>query len=200
MGAILPSLDLLTEALLIGVLLSVLVALEPVATSMMVVALLVALCIGNVVSRLLMGARGDLKFRHQTLMQRWVTDSVACLREIRLYQRVPAVLARYRPVARHFSRESARERTFMDIQSPVMELFFLLVLGSAVLVASEVSGQADFHLLALFSAVGLRLILGFRRITSILQTLRFVRPALAQLTAAAPRAANEALIAPCEDE
>lgn len=200
MGAILPSLDLLTEALLIGVLLSVLVALEPVATSMMVVALLVALCIGNGVSRLLMGARGDLKFRHQTLMQRWVTDSVACLREIRLYQRVPAVLARYRPVARHFSRESARERTFMDIQSPVMELFFLLVLGSAVLVASEGSGQADFHLLALFSAVGLRLILGFRRITSILQTLRFVRPALAQLTAVAPRAANEALIAPCEDE
>lgn len=198
MGAILPSLDLLTEVIVVGVLLATLMALQPAATSMLILALLVAIGVGSLLSRKFIGRHGDLKIRLQTLMLRWVTDGVACLRELRLYQRVPAVLKRYRPVAKHFAKENARERTFMEVQSPTMELFFLLVLGAAVLVASAHSWQADLHALAIFSAVGLRLIAGFRRITTTLQAFKFVLPSLDYVTANRPSLAAKPLIEPAK--
>ena len=191
MGTLLPSLELLTEMLVVGTLLSVLLVLEPTATAVMLAALLLAVGLGSALSWLLGGARAARKSASQVLMQRWVTDSVACLREIRLYQRLPAVLERYRPIARRFARATARERTFMDIQSPLMELFFLLMLVTCVLVASQSTWQADLHALALFSAVGLRLLPGFRRIVFSLQTLRFSRPYFEALTADASEPAPQ---------
>ena len=188
MGTLLPSLELLTEAVVVGALLGVLLMLEPVATTVLLAALLLALGLGSAVSLRLGGSRAERRGQSQVLMQRWVTDSIACLREIRLYGRLPAVLDRYRPVARRFARATARERTFMDIQSPLMELFFLLVLVACVRVASEGAWQTDLHALALFCAVGLRLLPGFRRIVFSLQTLRFSRPFFQELSAADPPA------------
>lgn len=183
MGAIVPSLDLLTETALICALLTILMMLEPLPTAMLIAALLVALGLGGWLARKVTDGHSDQRARQQTLMQRWVAESIACLREIHLYRRVPAVLKRYRPVAELFSKESARERALMDIQSPVLELLFLLVLGGAVSIASRSTVQADMQVLALFSAMGLRLIVGLRRITTIAQTLKFSSPTLAELTA-----------------
>ena len=185
-GIILPSLDMLTEVVLVSVLLCVFLVIEPVGSLMLILALLGMAYMGNLLSRKLVNRPQDRKFKLNTLMQRWVTDSVGCLREIRLYQRMPAVLDRYRSLARGFARDSARERTFLDVQAPVLELAFLLILGASVLMISERSWQPDFHLLALFSAVGLRLILGVRRILTSLQIIRFSRPALEQMTTDAP--------------
>ena len=176
MGTILPSLELLTEVAVVSVLLSVLLMLEPLVTTMMIAALLTAIGVGSVSSLYLGGIRGARRGDSQILMQRWVTDSVTCLREIRLYQRLPAVLERYRPVAKRFARATAQERTFMDIQSPIMELFFLLAFAASIAIVSGRVWYADLHSLALFSAVGLRLLPGFRRIGLSLQTIRFSRP------------------------
>jgi ABC-type bacteriocin/lantibiotic exporter with double-glycine peptidase domain len=185
-GTLLPSLELLTEALVVSALFCVLLMLEPAATLVMLGALLVAVGLGSALSLFLGGTRNAHKGNTQMLMQRWVTDGMACLREVRLYNRVPAMLQRYSPVARRYARATARERTFMDIQSPIMELFFLLVLVVCVLVASQGIGQTDLHVLALFSAVGLRLLPGFRRILSSLQTLRFCRPFFEELASDFP--------------
>ncbi|SHM56684.1 ABC-type multidrug transport system, ATPase and permease component [Pseudomonas asturiensis] len=185
-GVILPSLDVLTEIALVSLLLCALLVIEPFASSVLILALLGIAYLGNLLSRKLVDRQQDQKFKLNTLMQRWVTDSVGCVREIRLYRRMPAVLDRYRSLARRFARDSARERTFMDVQAPVMELTFLLILGASVLVITERSWQADFHLLALFSAVGMRLILGLRRILTSLQVIRFSRPALEHMTADRP--------------
>lgn len=181
MGTILPSLELLTEVVVVCVLLSVLLVLEPLATAVIIAALLTAIGVASGLSLFLGGIRGERRGSSQILMQRWVTDSVACLREIHLYQRLHAVLGRYRPVAKRFARSTARERTLMDIQSPLMELFFLLVLAASVAITSESIWHADLHSLALFSAVGLRLVPGFRRIVLSLQTIRFSRPFFEEL-------------------
>lgn len=197
-GVILPSLDMLTEIALVSALLCVLLVIEPVASSVLILALLGMAYLGNLLSRKLEDRQQNRKFKLNTLMQRWVTDSVGCLREIRLYQRMPEVLDRYRSLARRFARDSAKERTFMDVQAPVLELAFLLILGGSVLVITERSWQADFHLLALFSAVGMRLILGFRRILTNLQIIRFSRPALEQMATDAPVKVDEAVRAPSQ--
>ena len=181
-GTLLPSLELLTEVLVITLLLCVLLALEPLATAMLLGALLLAAGVGGALSLVLNDIRETRRGESQVLMQRWVTDSIACLREIHLYGRVQAVLERYYPVAKRFARATARERTLMEVQSPVMELFFLMMLVLCVLVASKGSGQTDLHAMALFSAVGLRLLPGFRRVLLSLQTLRFSRPYFEELT------------------
>ncbi|WAC46090.1 ABC transporter ATP-binding protein [Pseudomonas sp. SL4(2022)] len=186
MGTVLPSLELLTELMVISVLLGVLLIFEPLATVIMIAALLAAVAAGSVLSKYLTPYRLGRSSKPQILMQRWVSDSVACLREIRLYRRLPAVLGGYLPVAKRFARETARERTLMDIQSPVIELLLLSILGGAVLIASETTWQADLHPLVLFAAVGLRLIPGLRRISFSLLTIKFSRPFFEQIAAANP--------------
>lgn len=181
-GTLLPSLELLTEVLVVALLLCVLLALEPLATAMLLGALLLAAGAGGALSVVLNDIRETRRGESQVLMQRWVADSIACLREIHLYGRVQAVLERYYPVAKRFARATARERTLMEVQSPVMELFFLMMLVLCVLVASKGSGQTDLHAMALFSAVGLRLLPGFRRVLFSLQTLRLSRPYFEELT------------------
>lgn len=181
-GTLLPSLELLTEMLVVTLLLCVLLALEPLATAILLGALLLAAGVGGAVSVLLNDIRETRRGESQVLMQRWVTDSIACLREIHLYGRVQAVLERYYPVAKRFARATARERTLMEVQSPIMELFFLMMLVLCILVASKGSGQTDLHAMALFSAVGLRLLPGFRRVLLSLQTLRLSRPYFEELT------------------
>ncbi|UXY51851.1 ATP-binding cassette domain-containing protein [Pseudomonas tohonis] len=180
-GTLLPSLELLTESLVVALLLCVLLALEPMATAMLLGALLLAAGVGGALSVMLNDIRETRRGESQVLMQRWVVDSMASLREIHLYGRVQAVLDRYCPVAERFARATARERTLMEVQSPIMELFFLMLLVLCVLVASKGSGQTDLHALALFSAVGLRLLPGFRRVLSSLQTLRLSRPYFEEL-------------------
>lgn len=181
-GTLLPSLELLTESLVVALLLCVLLALEPLATAMLLGALLLAAGVIGALSVMLNDIRETRRGESQVLMQRWVVDSMASLREIHLYGRVQAVLDRYYPVAKRFARATARERTLMEVQSPIMELFFLMLLVLCVLVASKGSGQTDLHALALFSAVGLRLLPGFRRLLSSLQTLRLSRPYFEELT------------------
>lgn len=181
-GTLVPSLELLTELLVVILLLCVLLALEPLATAMLLGALLLAAGVGGSLSVMLNDIRETRRGESQVLMQRWVTDSISCLREIHLYGRVQAVLERYYPAAKRFARATAHERTLMEVQSPVMELFFLMMLVLCVLVASKGSGQTDLHALALFSAVGLRLLPGFRRALFSLQTLRFSRPYFDKLT------------------
>lgn len=200
MGTVLPSLELLTELVVVSVLLSVLLVLEPLATSIMMVALLAALVVGSVLSTYLVPSKSGRTSKPQVLMQRWVSDSVACLREIRLYQRLPAVLEGYRPIAKQFSKDTARERTFMDIQSPIMELFLLSALGGAVLIASGYSWQADLHSLVLFAAVGLRLIPGFRRISFSLLTIRFSRPFFEQIAANEHPSLAQVIVEPCKTQ
>ncbi|MBL0952695.1 MAG: ATP-binding cassette domain-containing protein [Pseudomonas sp.] len=180
-GTLLPSLELLTESLVVVLLLCVLLALEPLATAMLLGALLLTAGVIGTLSVMLNDIRETHRGKSQVLMQRWVADSMASLREIHLYGRVQAVLDRYYPVAKSFARATARERTLMEVQSPIMELFFLMLLVLCVLVASKGSGQTDLHALALFSAVGLRLLPGFRRVLFSLQTLRLSRPYFEEL-------------------
>lgn len=181
-GTLLPGLELLTEILVVAVLLCVLLALEPLATAMLLGALLMATGVGIALSAVLNDIRETRRGESQVLMQRWVADSISCLREIHLYGLVEAVLERYYPVAKRFASATARERTLMEVQSPIMELFFLMMLALCVSVASKGSGQTDLHAMALFSAVGLRLLPGFRRILFSLQTLRLSRPYFDELT------------------
>lgn len=180
-STLLPSLELLTESLVVALLLCVLLALEPLATAILLGALLLAAGVGGALSVMLNDIRETRRGESQVLMQRWVVDSMASLREIHLYGRVQAVLDRYYPVAKRFARAMARERTLMDVQSPIMELFFLMLLVLCVLVASKGSGQTELHALALFSAVGLRLLQGCRRVLFSLQTLRLSRPYFEEL-------------------
>lgn len=180
-GTLLPSLELLTESLVVVLLLCVLLALEPLATAMLLGALLLTAGVIGTLSVMLNDIRETHRGKSQVLMQRWVADSMASLREIHLYGRAQAVLDRYYPVAKNFARATARERTLMEVQSPIMELFFLMLLVLCVLVASKGSGQTDLHALALFSAVGLRLLPGFRRVLFSLQTLRLSRPYFEEL-------------------
>ncbi|QXI26279.1 ATP-binding cassette domain-containing protein [Pseudomonas vanderleydeniana] len=182
-GTLLPSLELLTETLVVAVLLGVLLALEPLATAMLLGALVMAAVGGGVLSARLNNIRETRRGESQVLMQRWVADSISCLREIHLYGLVDAVLERYYPVAKGFARATARERTLVEVQSPIMELFFLMMLVLCVSVASQGSGQTELHAIALFSAVGLRLLSGFRRVLFSLQTLHLSRPYFEELTA-----------------
>lgn len=174
-GTILPSLDLLTELVVVSVILVVLMSREPLATLMLVLALSLGVGISAVLSRHLGAGQGAGRVKNQALMQRWVADSIACLRELHLYRRSPAVLDRFRPVARRYAKLLAFERTFTDVQAPIMELLFLVALCGTIMLASR-SWHVDLPLLALFSAMGLRLIPGFRRIVSSLQLIDFSRP------------------------
>ncbi|MBD9415047.1 ABC transporter ATP-binding protein [Pseudomonas sp. PDM16] len=186
MGSLLPVLDLLTECVVVMALLGFLLVQEPQATLAMVAALGAALGAVFLLSQRLRGSQGRLRIRHQTLMQRWVTDSLAAMREVRLYRLVPEILERYRPLARGLAHATARERTLTDIQSPAMELLFLLILGAAVVIASDHAGAADMHSLALFSALGLRLTLSFRRMVLSVQAIQFSRFELERAASRAP--------------
>lgn len=191
MGSVLATLDLLTEVVVAVVLLGFLLVQEPIATLAMSGALVIAVGAVHLLSPRLGAKNGGLQLRHRTSMQRWVTDSLTALREVRLYRLVPSVLERYRPLAKGVARALAQDRTLMDIQSPALEMFFLLILGCATLMTRHHTGEADLHSLALFSALGLRLILGFRRMTFSAQTIRLTHFELEQAASPAPRRETE---------
>lgn len=174
-STVLVSLDLLSEVIVTGLILCVLLEREPLPSLLLIAALAVVLPASLALSRRLGRTPGAGRVRSQLLMQRWVADSVACLRELHLYQRTSAVLARYRPVAAGYARAIARERTVTEVQAPVLELLLLLALGAAVLVAGDTPGQANLQSLTLFAAMGLRLLPSLRRIAFCLQTLGFTR-------------------------
>lgn len=178
MGVVLPSLDLLTEGLVAALLVLLLLGYAAAPAGVLLLTLALGFAVSRLLLRRLRASAGGLRERNFELMQRWVTDSVACLREIHLYRRIPAVLAAYRPVARRFARSASRQRVLMDVQGPLVELSLLLALGAALLlVGAQAQAQApQLASLALFSGVGLRLMPALRQIGASLRTLSYNRP------------------------
>lgn len=173
-GRVLPLLELLSESLLALMLFALLLShgLWPGLL------LCTALLLGAGASHLLLQrfSGGGLRARTLTDMQRWVTDSVACLREIHLYARERSVLAGYRPLARRFAHAMAQERTLADMQLPIVEALFLLALGGvALLLPGHLALGNDSAPLALFGVAAVRLLPSLRRMATSLRTLAFGR-------------------------
>lgn len=180
MGAVFPTLDLLTELLVVVVLLGYLAWHLP----LLGVALLCGLLLAGVVSVLRGRFRrhpGGLRMHIQEQMHRWVTDSSDCLRELQLYGRIPAVLERYQPLARDFAQITSQERAQQDTQGPIVELALLFMLGGAVFILHHYVPQTELGAVALCSAIGLRLLPGLRRILMAWYGLGHVQASVVQL-------------------
>ncbi|MBC9250139.1 hypothetical protein A9179_07620 [Pseudomonas alcaligenes] len=188
MGGVFPSLDLLTELLVVAVLLAYLSWHLPLMGAGMLLGLaLVGGAVGLLRRRF---GRRDLNFhlRLQEQMHRWVTDSSHCLRELQLYGRVSAVLERYSPLARTFAESTSRERLQQDAQAPVVELGVLLMLAGAVFVLHQLAPQTDLTSVALCTAIGLRLLPALRRVFAATQLVAQVQGSIFELHALLDRA------------
>lgn len=188
MGGVFPSLDLFTELLVAVVLLAYLTW----HLLLLGVALLLGLLLAVGMIALLRKVSGSrsvgLRLQLQEQMHRWVTGSSDCLRELQLYGRVPAVLARYQPLALTFAEATSGERAQQEVQGPLVELALLFMLGGAVFVLHRLAPQTDLSTVALCSAIGLRLLPALRRVFGAFQMLTQVGGGIAQLHALLERA------------
>lgn len=176
LAGVFPCLDLLTEALVVAALLVYLGWHLPWVAGLLLGVLLLAGGLLLVLQRMLQREPGGQRLALQERMQRWVVDSGACLREIRLYRRIPAVLQGYRPMARRFAELASRERAQGEVQGPIVELLLLLLLGGlAYGLRNFAAHQVDVQALALSSAIGVRLLPAMRRMFMAWQSLRHVQ-------------------------
>lgn len=183
MGGVFPSLDLLTEILIVTALLSYLSWHLPMQGAALLGGLLATGILFVLLQRRLRRAPVGQLLSVQEQMHRWVTDSSAGLRELQLYGRIPEVLNNYRPLARTFAELTSHDRAQQDAQGPIVELAMLFLVGGVVFGLRHYAPQTDLAAVALCSAIGLRLLPAVRRILMALQGLGYVQGSIEQLHA-----------------
>ncbi|WP_437882695.1 ATP-binding cassette domain-containing protein [Pseudomonas sp. LRF_L74] len=182
-GGVFPSLDLVTESLVVTALLAYLSWHFPLLGGLFLMGVLLMSGVWLAAQHVLKHRQGEVRAGLQEHMHRWVTDSSACQREIQLYGRVPAVLAGYRPLAWQFAKVTSRERMQQDVQAPIIELALLFILGATLFGVRQHAEQLDIGAVALCSAIGLRLLPALRRMFLSMRRLTYVQASVEQLHA-----------------
>jgi ATP-binding cassette, subfamily B, bacterial PglK len=128
---------------------------------------------------------GKLRHRVNTLRFRSSTESLAGIKEVKLYGRERDFLARFSVPARDYSRTSASSAAISELPKYALET--LAFGGIVMLVLYQLTTHENFGqavaVMSLYALAGYRLLPSLQQVFSGLAKLRFYRPALENLHA-----------------
>lgn len=179
-GALVPAMRLLSQLLLAGFLITLLILVQPW------LALTVAAAIGSVYGAIYLAARSWLnrigKDRVQANRERFtaVAEAFAGAKEIRLLGRERDYLERYREPSKRFAIHQANSSLLQNLPQYAIEA--VAFGGVLILVLYLMAGDAGLAqtlpLIGVYALAGRKLIPAFQRIFSTIATLRFHIPAV----------------------
>lgn len=175
-----PGLLLLSELLVAGIIIAVLVAVNPIAATTAAVA-------GGLLTfgffrmvRAKTRRRGELQQMHNEGMMKWVNQALGSIKETKVLGCESYFVDRFSADAVGFAR-TLRHLQFVSVV-PRLALetiaFVGMILILLVAVFRSPNPQAVAPLLALFAMAAFRLLPSINRITSMLTLVRFFRPAM----------------------
>ncbi|MDJ0686513.1 MAG: ABC transporter ATP-binding protein [Alphaproteobacteria bacterium] len=177
-NVVMPTLQLLTEVMVVFGLCLLLLAVEPVGVVLVVTVLTILIGIFYYVLRQRISAWGKQRQYHEGMRIQHLQQSLGSIKEVKLMGREDDFRVQF--AADVFASARAGQKQAAFLQIPGLWLEFFGVLGLAMLVATLLSlgksTEVILPILGLFAAASFRLMPSANRILASLQSLRFGLP------------------------